>query len=88
MSVWASALAVAMFVLFPWANWPFAMAWLYLVQLDIRNKPIGRKMVVSIGEDGNWAFTSGLSAEETERIVWDVARALHLGKVNNVRLQA
>jgi hypothetical protein len=30
LSVWAGAVSTALFVFFPWANWPLAFAWLYL----------------------------------------------------------
>lgn len=29
-SVWAGIFATALFFLWPWANWPFALSWLYL----------------------------------------------------------
>src|SRR5438876_11217085 len=36
-SVWAGGAVTAMFFVFPWGNWPLAIAWLYLVQFDDRS---------------------------------------------------
>jgi hypothetical protein len=52
-SVWAGIFTTLMFIVFPYGNWPFAMAWLYLVHLDSRvAKKVtatGRQLVVTIG---------------------------------------
>lgn len=36
LSVWAGAIATLLYVKWPWLNWPFALAWLYLWQQDNR----------------------------------------------------
>lgn len=33
-SVWAGLVVTVLYVWYPWGNWPFAFAWLYLVQVD------------------------------------------------------
>lgn len=51
LSVWAGAAAAAIFVFLPWLNWPFALAWLYLWQIDSRAHRRGlaqRQLVVRV----------------------------------------
>jgi len=35
-SVWSGIVTTLAFIYLPWANWPLAMAWLYLVEWDWR----------------------------------------------------
>ena len=60
-SVWASALATAFFVFFPWANWPLGIAWLYIWQLDMatawRRAKEPPKMIIMQKKDGSLAIT-------------------------------
>lgn len=51
LSIWAGGAAAAIFVLLPWLNWPFALAWLYLWQIDSRAHRRGlaqRQLVVRV----------------------------------------
>lgn len=34
-SVWAGLVSTAAFIYFPWANWPFALSWLYSLQVAV-----------------------------------------------------
>ena len=35
LSVWSAGFTTVLFVFYPWANWPLAIAWLYLVHLEV-----------------------------------------------------
>ena len=79
MSVWAGAwttLVLVMSFRWPWIaflNWPFALAWLYLVQLEWalqrRLAQKGREMRVSIQPNGQYQIFSDLSQPETAQLV-------------------
>ena len=40
-SIWAGSACTLIFIYAPWLNWPFAMAWLYLVEWDWRQRAWG-----------------------------------------------
>lgn len=56
MSVWTGLAATLLFIYLPWANWPFALGWLYLTHMDIevgkRIAEQGRQLVVKIDSSG------------------------------------
>lgn len=69
MSVWTGLIATLLFIYFPWANWPFALGWLYLTHLDIevakRIREQGRQLVVKIDSAGQMTIVkSELTPQE------------------------
>lgn len=52
LSVWTAIIATVLFLVCPWMNWPFAIAWLYLWHGDAaytrRVQREGRKIVISV----------------------------------------
>src|SRR5215467_14387946 len=79
MSVWAGAWASLVFALglrwplVAWLNWPFALGWLYFVQVDWavqrRLAQKGKEVRVSIQPNGEYQLHSDLSQPETAQLV-------------------
>lgn len=65
MSVWAGAWCALMFWAFPWANWPFALAWLYLAHIDWH---VGRR-IANRGREFTVRITQGPSGQSNQ---WSV----------------
>jgi hypothetical protein len=36
LSVWMGGVAVGIYLVFPWLNWPLALSWFYIVEIDLR----------------------------------------------------
>lgn len=73
MSIWAAFFATAAFVFFPWANWPFALAWLYLWHNDEiyvkRLATKGRRLLVEVAQDGSAKWQNEFSPQDTHKII-------------------
>lgn len=66
-SVWAAGIALGLYWLWPWGNWPLAVAWLYLVQADKRQVNVDPQKPQSVA-----GFVGGLVLENLnlkERLV-------------------
>lgn len=51
LSVWAGGIAAGLFVLFPWANWPLAISWIYFVHSSwILEKNKGKVVVTPLAD--------------------------------------
>lgn len=83
MSVWAGGWSALLIVLsflhlpyaslIPWLNWPFALSWLYFIQIDARVSrrldTEGRRFVVE-GRGQNWTLTrNDFTPVETQEIL-------------------
>lgn len=73
MSVWCAGLATGMFLLWPFLNWPFAFAFLYLWHMDFsydrRVRREGRQFLVSMGSNGQGRIAkSELSPQELQAV--------------------
>lgn len=68
MSVWAGLFAAVGFYSWPWANWPFALSWLYIWHNEIitskRLVTKGRRLLLEVAPDGQGKFTNELSPQE------------------------
>jgi hypothetical protein len=68
-SIWAGLLTVGLFYLYPWANWPFALSWLYIQHIDWtverRKRQEGRRFIVSVNPQHQMSFVkSELTPDE------------------------
>ena len=56
LSVWAGAICVGSFLIWPWLNWPLALSWVYFVHNDFifsrRLVKKGRQLLVSHNNNG------------------------------------
>lgn len=53
MSVWSSIAATIAFIYYPFANWPFALAWLYLWHKEILMHQRGRQLMIEVDKSNN-----------------------------------
>lgn len=75
MSVWAAGWSTLILILglrWPlvlWLNWPFALAWLYLAQIERevvkRVNERGRELRITLRPDGQFQFNSELQPQES-----------------------
>lgn len=75
MSIWSGAwvtlilLAGTRWPLLLWLNWPFALGWLYLTQLEKavvkRTVERGRELRITLKPDGQFQFNSELAQHES-----------------------
>jgi len=73
MSVWCAAIATGMFLIYPYANWPFAFAYLYLWHMDFafdrRIRREGRQFVVRMENNKQGQIVkSELSPQELQAV--------------------
>jgi hypothetical protein len=59
-SVWSGVICTIIFLKFPWANWPFALAWIYIAHIDSiitkRQLKNGKELVIGMNNTGNVFF--------------------------------
>lgn len=71
-SVWAGFAATGLFLLSPWLNWPFALAYLYLVHLEAevqrRLLAKGRQMLITQVPEGFRIERTDFAPQEFELI--------------------
>lgn len=70
MSVWSGIFATMFFIWIPWLNWPFALAWLYLVHLErtVQKRVVkyGRRFEIKLHRDGNYEVANDFSNQELQ----------------------
>lgn len=59
LSVWAGALAVIVFYVSPWLNWPLALSWLYISGLEYAPARRARRITIELLEDEQVAISVG-----------------------------
>jgi hypothetical protein len=37
LSVWMGGVAVGIYLVFPWLNWPLALSWFFIMEIDLRS---------------------------------------------------
>jgi hypothetical protein len=81
-SVWAAMWTTVVFILFPWMNWPFALAWLYLMHLEktVQKRVVkyGRRFEIRVQRDGNYEVANDFNNQELQDLfnkVFPPARA-------------
>jgi hypothetical protein len=79
MSVWGAIAAAVLFWFYPMANWPLAMSWLYLLQLDIHNRLSrnkDRRIALDVDESMNITMNSNFSDRENLAVMQRVTANL------------
>lgn len=73
LSVWAGVYAALAFAFFPWANWPFALSWLYFTHNDWiaakRQSQKGRQLLINVKNDKWTVERNELNHDEIRHIL-------------------
>lgn len=73
MSVWAAVSSVLLYIYLPWLNWPFALAYFYLVHMEAKvQKRIalyGRRFQIIVQRDGKWEAQNDFTPQELQGLM-------------------
>lgn len=78
LSVWASVVATVAFVYFPWFNWPFALAYVYLWHIEdmtMRRLRKSRQLIIETDANGQARLVrSELTPAELQQFMAQVVK--------------